>query len=281
MAGPPILILALLGCDAGPTDNQIHAKVLAAPLAEVEVIDCKGIDDAELRGECQLYAAFTVGSQRDEDLDARCAEVEGVWRDECYFLAAEDLRRRKRDLAGSGALCKKSGRFVDDCSQHLWQSPVKVIVDRHLRSLDLVAALEEATPLYCEWASILGEDSDMSTRFWQKLFGGFFEHRASLDPARCEVLEGPALEHCRAAVAQVYLRRIHMLSTAEPQLLCVDDPTVESMSHNPNLQAVPDELLQRVLDEQHHWACTLGEGGLPPMGAELLSVDEPPVDCSG
>ena len=160
--------LALLVACGGPSDTSLHAAVLAADLESVEVADCGTIRHEELRGECQLYAAFTVGSRRGEELGPRCDAVdEGVWRDECYFLAAEDLRRRQRDFAAAGALCARSSRFVDDCGQHLWQSPVKVIVDRHLATGDLESALAEATPVYCEWETILGEDSDIASRFWR------------------------------------------------------------------------------------------------------------------
>ncbi|HJN75418.1 MAG TPA: hypothetical protein QGF58_15930 [Myxococcota bacterium] len=278
--------LALLVACGGPSDTSLHAAVLAADLESVEVADCGTIRHEELRGECQLYAAFTVGSRRGEELGPRCDAVdEGVWRDECYFLAAEDLRRRQRDFAAAGALCARSSRFVDDCGQHLWQSPVKVIVDRHLATGDLESALAEATPVYCEWETILGEDSDIASRFWRKLFGGFFEHTRVLDTERCAPLDDVAEAHCRAAVAQVYLRRLHMLSVAEPDLLCKstasNKPSVEALRRLPNLQAEPDPLLQSLLEEQHRWACELGEGGLPPMGAELLEVEGTPVDCSG
>ena len=253
--------------------------MLAAPLRDVEVADCGPIEDAELRGECQLYAAFTVGSQRGDELAARCAEVdEGVWRDECHFLGAEHQRRR-RDRGGAAALCAEAGRFSDDCGQHLWQTPVKVVVDQHLRSMDLAAALEDAAPIYCEWIERL-PTSDIESRFWRKLFGGFFEHREELEPDRCGVLDEVAEAHCRAAVAHVYLRRIHMLSVAEPELLCGGPATVESLSGRPNLRAEPDPLLQAVLDQQVRWACELREGGLPPMGAELLQVEGAPVSCS-
>ena len=186
-----------------------------------------------------------------------------------------------KDRDGAAALCAEAGRFADDCGQHLWQGIVKAVVRDHLRSGDLVSAVRDATPVYCTWEGRLGESTDIESRFWQKLFGGFFEHAQLLDAGSCAVLEPAAKAHCEASVAQVYLRRIHMLSVADPELLCSAKPTVEALQGYPNLRARPAPLLEAVLYEQFNWACTLEEGGLPPMGDELLQVDDAPVDCSG
>jgi hypothetical protein len=247
-------------------DAQLHAAVLEAPPASVELDDCADIRSEDLRGECQLYWAFNLGGQLKLEPGTRCAELEGVWRDECFFLAAEQVRRRRSDPQAAGRLCAQAGRFGNDCGQHLWQTPVAQIAGRHARSLDLEGALKQATPVYCEWDPVLGEGTDFRSRFWSKLYGGILERHAEVDLGHCDRLEDEAHAlACTEAAELLYLRRIHGYITHEPDFLCDRDPlTVESVSGVANLAAEPHPDLQRLLEEQYDWACVERKGGLPP-----------------
>ncbi|MCP4805455.1 MAG: hypothetical protein GY913_13900 [Proteobacteria bacterium] len=280
MAGLALsLSLALaLGCGEPVSDTEIHSALLAAPLDDVHIAACGPIRDDALRGDCQLYAAQIMG--RDASYGAYCEQVdEGVWRDECFFLAAEHDRRTGVDPHETAKTCARSGRFADDCGQHLWQTGLKRTVDQNLG--DLPRAFGKTGELYCYWDPYLGGATDFRQRFWQKGFGGWFERRDLLDPAVCGELDAVAQRHCEAAATGLYLRRLHMLGAHDPQALCaLESPTVEALSGHPNMAAEPFEGFQEVLDLQHAWACEQGKGGLAPEADAILTVEEPvPFEC--
>ncbi len=276
----PAALLTLLACEQAPPDAQQHAAVLEAPPASVELGDCARIRSDDLRGECQLYWAFNLAGALKLPPGERCEQLDGIWRDECFFLAAEQLRRSRADPRAAGALCARAGRFGDDCGQHLWQTPVAQIAGRHARSLDLAGALEQATPVYCEWEPVLGEGTDFRSRFWSKLYGGVLERHDEVDLGHCDRLSDPAhVEACLGAARLLYLRRLHGYITLEPEFLCEQDPlTVEAVSGIANLAAVPHPDLQELLERQHDWACVEREGGIPP-GADHGPGLEPRVSC--
>lgn len=260
----------LLSCGSGIPDTQRHDAVLSAPLDEVRLEDCAEIRSDDLRGDCQLYAAQVLG--RTDGFGELCVGVDdGVWRDECYFLAAEQARRIGEDKRDAGRLCARSGRFANDCAQHLWQTGLKRTVDAN--SDDLERVVTKTRALYCYWEPVLGEDTDFRVRFWQRAFSGWYERHQELDPSMCDALEPAAADHCHRAAGGLYLRRLHMAAAQDPGVLCGPDPSVQALSDRPNLAAVDTPLFQELLTLQAAWACS-GEGGMAPAAEPLLAPTE-------
>ncbi|HJN73292.1 MAG TPA: hypothetical protein QGF58_05085 [Myxococcota bacterium] len=70
---------------------------------------CAAIDDARLRGHCQLANG------------AACEEVEvGPWQDECWFSLAEHIV----DDDEAVSTCTKAGLYAGDCLTHLFKAQV-------------------------------------------------------------------------------------------------------------------------------------------------------------
>ena len=242
----------------------MHRRVLAMSADEVTLEACDGIRDDGLRGECQMTAAQVSGG--GEGFGDLCPQVdEGVWRDECFFLAAEHTRRASHDKKAAGALCAQAGVFANDCAQHLWQTGLKRIVDQNLDDLD--QAYDHSLELFCYWDPVLGQDTDLRQRFWHKGFGGWFERHGELDLGACSELDELPREHCEKAAAGLYLRRLHMV---RPHASACGK-SFDELQSLPNLRAVEHPMLVEVATLQQDWMCEQGQGGLTPEAASVLT----------
>lgn len=260
-----LLTLGCAGGDGGLSDGERLSRALALPPEAVEeaIALCEGIRDAGSAGACAERAVIAAdGAQRTPG--ARCERVpRGVWREECYFQSAEIARRRgDTDLAGE--LCAKAGPFINDCGQHLWQSALKSIVERHE---DPVERRERAERLFRLWEPVLGESSDMASRFWQR----YYQHQLEQDPvlsfALCEAETGDDQVTCRKSVGQLYLGRLRAMvgSPRGQETLCALGPQgVAAAAAAPGLNVVPDPAFDRILAGQVDWVCTQGHMGPPP-----------------
>ena len=92
-----------------------------------------------------------------------CGRVMGtVWRDECWFRAAEIFAERDA-LDTAAALCLNIERFRDACAQHLWDPALAAVW------LDATPeqALSRAEELFAEWDPRVGAATDLTDRFWR------------------------------------------------------------------------------------------------------------------
>jgi hypothetical protein len=255
------------GCGGGGglSDAERLTRALALPPDAVEeaIALCEGIRDAGSAGACAERVVIAVDGA-EKTPGARCERVpQGVWREECYFQAAE-ITRRKGDTDRAGELCAKAGPFVNDCGQHLWQTALKAVVERHD---DPIERRERAERLYRLWEPVLGESSDLASRFWQR----YYQHQLERDPVLsfdlCEAETGLNQVTCRKSVGQLYLGRIRAMVGAPrgQETLCALGPKgVATLSSAPGLNVKPDPAFDRILSGQVDWVCTKGHMGPPP-----------------
>lgn len=148
------MILALaLGC-AGPPPVDADARaaylaLVAAPSGDpaVDLARCRGLPDADLAGDCALVAALAADPVACGAIDA------GVWRDECWFQAAE-IAQRAGDVARAVDRCGRAGRFGPECTYHLWRQAAKVAQDP-----DPAVALARIRPVEAAWVARLGAEA--------------------------------------------------------------------------------------------------------------------------
>jgi len=252
-----LLVGLVLGAckDAAPrqADREwyLYATLAKGLEAAERFTACHKISKKVVVGECMLAVAQTAAQVRHEALSTYCPQLpDGLWKDECYFLAAESVKRHDREEAG--AMCNAAGQFVDDCGQHLWQSAVGGIAPRTSDGWE--AALPKAERLYQKWAPILTESTDFASRFWQRFFQRTFEPQRVLDVTACDALEAPYDEHCAAAAAELYWRRVHMLvsfpdGAASFCEATQSNPSVEAVAKLPRLEAIPHPALEPVVGD--------------------------------
>ncbi|MDG1481471.1 MAG: hypothetical protein P8R54_17885 [Myxococcota bacterium] len=164
---------------------------------------CAEISDVILAGDC----ALVVVAQVDEPGLLCGAVPDGMWREECWFLAAE-ASNRTGDAMGAAALCQKSGRFALDCAQHLWQTPVHGLIHGPgARAFAVI--LPKAEALYAAWAPLMVEETDFEERFWSKFFGNGFEGQGEpIDLGWCSTLPTNRQGACAAAGVAHYAREV-------------------------------------------------------------------------
>lgn len=212
----------------------LEALALAPRDAEAALQACDQVRDVALHGDCQTQAVIKGRLDCDRVHDA-------MWREECWFQAADEARQRGAFDAGIAA-CERSGRFRDNCLFHYWQHDVMRVIQgidwraarkappqddraptapKHSQD-DLVAATADATPIYEEWQARLGADwrgdgllmhalpapegSPFSDVFWGRFYVDLLEHTPVLDLAACDTLAEAKV--CRAAMVNVALRRM-------------------------------------------------------------------------
>lgn len=210
-----VLGLASLGACAHSErgDAERYRQVLAADplLTAAGVAQCGDIADIDLRGDCVVYVAGQRAADDDLSAEDVCqAAPEGLWRDECWFVSAEVMRRSRRRTEAA-AHCLRSGRFKDDCGQHLWQSEVRAIA-APTRGDALPPTFEEALPralsVYSRWAPLLEDDTDMAVRFWRRFYQNGFERRGWIDLGHCQGLDDDHRERCEDAGAKLMCTRV-------------------------------------------------------------------------
>jgi len=213
--GWTILLVGISCRSGGPvhsaSDRDTYRQVVSdrriAP--EAGLASCATIRDATLAGDCALHVT-SVEARRPEGRPARwCPEVpEGVWRDECWFIAAEQANRSKRAQAAAD-FCQRSGAFVDDCAQHLWQSEVRALIHRR-GSRSFSDALPAAEAVHTRWSPLLASTTDFDARFWAKFFQNGFEGQGGfVDLTHCDAVPKAALaERCVEAGRQLYDREL-------------------------------------------------------------------------
>lgn len=234
--------LCLLGCSGGSSDQDRanYTAVLSSPRPPEDALRrCAEIVDPALAGDC----ALVVVAQAPEP-GALCESVPaGMWREECWFLAAEATNRSGDALSAAG-LCQKSGRFALDCAQHLWQTPVHGLIHGP-GAVAFGEVIPKAEALYAAWAPMMVEQTDFEQRFWSKFFGNGFEGQGSpVDLDWCTPLSPARQEACITAGIAYYAREIgpSVERAGGLEAMCaLDEPDVAALSVW--LTAAPDPRL--------------------------------------
>jgi hypothetical protein len=236
------MLLVLPGCQADPAeqDREHYQAVLSDPRPAAEALaQCHLIIDPTLAGDCALVVVAA-----DESPWGLCEEVpEGMWREECWFISAEALNRRG-DALGAAQLCGRSGRFTQDCAQHLWQTPVHGLIHGP-GARAFAAQLPRAEALYAAWAPLLAGQTDFAERFWAKFFGNGFEGQGlPIDLGWCEPVPEAHRAACVAAGVAHYAREIGPgveQAGGLEEMCALESPDVAALSGW--LAAVPDPRL--------------------------------------
>lgn len=207
----PLLALWLLGCGSSPAEDAGRYAALVAsrdPDPKRDLRACAALSDPELAGDCALVIAQRAATAAKVAPGTWCDEVpEGVWRSECWFQAAEIERRRGREEQAA-AQCQKSGPFINDCAQHLWQTRVHGLIHSNGGVPDFAGKLASAQRIYEEWAPLLGADTDMESRFWTKYYQNGFEGAGRVSLSWCEPLPEQHRARCVAAASELVVREI-------------------------------------------------------------------------
>ncbi len=107
---------------------------------------CARIQDATLRADCLIHAAARHARAGDiAAAQTTCQTIEaGLWRDECWFLTADDAGLIGEDAV---AACRRAGRFEPHCRGHALgraAQEVDLTVGQEARSARALGALVAA-----------------------------------------------------------------------------------------------------------------------------------------
>ena len=250
------MLLVLLGCQTDPVhqDRQHYQAVLSAPRPSQPALSrCSEIVDPALAGDC----ALVVVSASEAEPGSLCGQVPaGMWREECWFLAAEAINRRG-DSVSAAAMCQRSGRFALDCAQHLWQTPVHSLIHGP-GAAAFVEVLPRAEAIFDAWSPLMAEQSDFSERFWSKFFGNGFEGQGQpIDLGWCEPIPEEHQAACMAAGVAHYAREIgpHVENAGGLEVMCaLEQADVFALSRW--LKALPDPRLDAAAAQRVELICT-------------------------
>ncbi len=240
-----------LACGDPAAERQRYAALLRDRRPPEEVIaDCNALRDDTLAGDCGMAAVMRARRGRGAASGELCEEVrEGIWNHECWFLAAETAARRG-DPKTAGAYCGRTGPFMDDCAQHLWQGDVRELIHPH-GPAGFAKTLPRAAAIHARWAATLGDTDALRQRFWARYFANGFEGARGVDLSYCDALEEPeSRERCVAAGEEVFGRELRPALDVRGRALCGDPaPTVADLGPpnrpDPRLDAVIDRVRAR------------------------------------
>ena len=206
-----MLLLLLAACGGSPAEDVERYAALVAQRSPDPARDmdaCAELDDVNLAGDCALVIAQRAATARKVAPGTWCDDVpSGVWRDECWFQAAEIERRRGREQEAA-TQCQKSGPFINDCAQHLWQTRVHGLIHSDGGAPDFAGKLDKALLIYKEWAPLLSADTDMESRFWTKYYQNGFEGAGRVSLSWCDPLPEEHRARCVAAAGELVVREI-------------------------------------------------------------------------
>ena len=197
-------MLWLLACT--PSDGQLYAQSAeATDLARASTL-CGRIQDDDVRTECQGQLGREHAS--DPAIEDHCASIQDDrWRDECFFLLAEEVwdAGETRDAS---RLCTRAGAYLGPCFMHLWA--------QHAAGLKRELAPDEAVVQYEGALAWAGEHltEDLERRGW----GLYFRTEVGrVDMASCK---GDKARLCRAGLREAITRAINRQASRGGPLPC-------------------------------------------------------------
>ncbi len=202
----PALLIACGGEPSLAQDQQDRVRYQAgiasgAPLLRLD--QCRAVQDVTLRGDCLTALAPLAGEIEGLSAEDLCSEVqEESWRDECFFVAAEQAKQEE-DLARAAQLCGRAGRFARDCSNHMWQQELRAtIFPGGVRTL--VQRHDQVQAIHDRWEQAFTEQGDFDKRFWEHCYQVAFERAPFLDIRGCEFVPEAEQEICLHSAETTY-----------------------------------------------------------------------------
>jgi hypothetical protein len=137
------LVAAVVGCgrEAGPdlaVGRVAYAEALRAPTEDGGWAACARIPPSDAQGDC-----FVAVVERFRAYGRCLAVPDGRWRDECLFMASEQLGRAG-DVEGAARACAASG-YAPQCGEHILGMYVMQHITDEVPAM--VAALDRLRPL--------------------------------------------------------------------------------------------------------------------------------------
>lgn len=183
-----ILLLACASVEDGERDPDRYLRILTDTTSDNHTLmqDCGAILGANLRGDCM----FTI-ARRGTIVNAAvwCPQVEpGIWRDECWFVAAESAAMRG-EFDAARQQCMEAGVFAEQCRIHVFQLLVFEEVQPTF-STDRAAAEEHYAGLLASWE--VRRAAPALQRMWRDWFtvvGGGVAGCVTVSPAHRGVCE--------------------------------------------------------------------------------------------
>ena len=169
---PEWILSVLLAVQLWACSNSVEpweAMNTAVPIAEA-VEACESLNPTSA-GACVLDALMV----RDRVGFETCGAVEsGLWREECWFLAAE---KSNAELSVRYQACDRSGRFVRDCCYHLWQQELLALKPGSTSSSSAMRSVRELFEKHRPYA--LSRNPQYENRFWTWFWGSWWKHQST------------------------------------------------------------------------------------------------------
>ncbi|MCP4920975.1 MAG: hypothetical protein GY913_29115 [Proteobacteria bacterium] len=113
------LFVACIDAPTDPTPGAFH-DALADPTTALA--HCDRASGEQARGDCRLAVLEIAATTTD----ASCARLaEGIWRDECLFLAAERLHPVDA-YDDAQETCTTAGALATKCANHIWRARIRL-----------------------------------------------------------------------------------------------------------------------------------------------------------
>ena len=246
------------GCASSTSDRVAYTEALHAKDLEGAWGACGRVQDPDQRGDCEGSVA-----ERFSAWD-RCDQMdEGRWRDECHFMAAEDIGRHG-DIAAALKACSASA-YAEQCGDHV----LGIWVMSHLQ--DDTAALSTS---FAAFAPLLAGPR-IENQFWRSYFRNRIARGLPIDASGCQdkACRGAAQVETMAAIRELQDRTGPSFCASPPappvwattdqtrrwvtnQITRGCDPAAASGMRGPNGELPPPPL-------------SPGGAPLPPAGAPL------------
>jgi len=161
---------------------------------------CGRLSDPQLAGDCGLVIIGSGSLSSAAAAERLCPlVVEGLYQDECWFLAAEAAgRRSERDAAKK--LCDRAGSFASACNRHQIQGELRRLA-QGAEFADLGEAEVQMLAVRAFWGN--GEVNDATLRADRTFFQSIFEAAGAVDAARCAPVSDLRRELCEQAAREV------------------------------------------------------------------------------
>jgi hypothetical protein len=257
------LLALVVGC--GPPVGA-HTYVEAARLAETEPARAAALCVATAaEAECIALTAATAAKHDATLASSLCESVrEPVWRDECFFLVAENTLPHDGAEAAAGR-CASAGRFADNCLMHVWR--------HHATTLQRAEPPAVAAATYSEslgWTDgVLTVDPPLENRFWGVFWAVMLEG-GPLDTARCDPFDDEHARRCRQSVPATLQRALNRSeqhgTSGGLDTLCADSPALAArVASATGVEFVSNPLLDAVATQFVERRCRArGDPSLPP-----------------
>ncbi len=200
--------LLLCGCAVDPKaealrserDQYLSLIVERDGDPEERLAACSKLSDPQLAGDCALVVVGSGSLSSTAAATRLCSlVVEGLYQDECWFLAGEAAGRRgDRDAAKD--LCDRAGSFASACCRHQIQGDLRRLA-QGAEYADLGEAEAQMLAVRAFWGSDTATDATL--RADATFFESIFESTAPVSAERCAPVSDLRRELCETAAQRV------------------------------------------------------------------------------